>query len=207
MRQLGSWSRLTTTPSTMVKHPSWSTKPLIPLSSVILNARYFPCVVTKVRLQLFLPFFLRAGLSTHNTCSLHPLTFSLPSLWFSTATGIALTLWNVLAGGHIRTDAEEEARSVSGEKGRSFMGDWKRNESEKKICTALEKVAEQVGAKHITAGASQSSLSPITLKSLHNTLTHARSQLLLPTPCTKHPSYSPSSEAGKSNIFKLILKR
>lgn len=69
--------------------------------------------------------------------------------------GIALTLWNVLAGGHIRTDADEEARSISGEKGRSLLGDWQRNESEKKMCAALEKVAEQVGAKHITAGASQ----------------------------------------------------
>lgn len=65
--------------------------------------------------------------------------------------GIALTLWNVLAGGHIRTDADEEARSISGEKGRSLLGDWQRNESEKKMCAALEKVAEQVGAKHITA--------------------------------------------------------
>ena len=68
------------------------------------------------------------------------------------AQGIALTLWNVLAGGHIRTDAEEEARRQSGENGRAFFGSWERNEEQRKICAALEKVAEQSNAKHITAG-------------------------------------------------------
>lgn len=29
---------------------------------------------------------------------------------------------------------------------------WERNETEKQMCKALESVAEQVGAKHITAG-------------------------------------------------------
>lgn len=67
---------------------------------------------------------------------------------------MALTLWNVLAGGHIRTDAEEEARRQSGEKGRTLMGSWERNENERKVCAALEKVADQVGSKHITAGTS-----------------------------------------------------
>ncbi|KAI0345591.1 aryl-alcohol dehydrogenase [Trametopsis cervina] len=65
--------------------------------------------------------------------------------------GIALTLWNVLASGHIRTDAEEENRRKTGENGRQFLGPWERNENEKKVCKALEQVAEQVGAKHITA--------------------------------------------------------
>ena len=37
--------------------------------------------------------------------------------------------------------------------GRMLLGaDWKRNEDEKKICRALEQVAKEVGAKHITAG-------------------------------------------------------
>ena len=32
--------------------------------------------------------------------------------------------------------------------------DWERNEDEKKVCQALEKVAAEVGAKSITAGQS-----------------------------------------------------
>ena len=61
--------------------------------------------------------------------------------------------WNVLAGGRFRTDAEEEARLKSGEKGRTiFGGDWLRNENERKICAGLEKVAKEVGAQHITSG-------------------------------------------------------
>ncbi|KAG0704242.1 NADP-dependent oxidoreductase domain-containing protein [Suillus ampliporus] len=45
---------------------------------------------------------------------------------------LALAPWNVLAGGKLRTDEEEERRRQTGEK-------------------ALEKVAKEVGAKHITA--------------------------------------------------------
>ena len=33
-----------------------------------------------------------------------------------------------------------------------FVGRWERNEQEKKVAQALEKVAAEVGAKHITAG-------------------------------------------------------
>ncbi|KAJ7355931.1 aryl-alcohol dehydrogenase [Mycena albidolilacea] len=70
--------------------------------------------------------------------------------------GLALTLWNVLASGHIRTDAEEELRRSTNEKGRAVFGGpwehtWERTEDEKKICAALEVVAKQVGVKHITA--------------------------------------------------------
>lgn len=70
--------------------------------------------------------------------------------------GIALTLWNVLAGGHIRTDEEEENRRMTGEKGRAMLGpsSWERTEPEKKMCKALETIAQRVGAKHITAGTS-----------------------------------------------------
>lgn len=67
-------------------------------------------------------------------------------------TGLALTLWNVLAAGHIRTDAEEEARRQTGENGRSWSGSWERNENEKRMCKALEEVAAQVGAKNIASG-------------------------------------------------------
>ncbi|KAJ3493407.1 hypothetical protein NLJ89_g11026 [Agrocybe chaxingu] len=67
--------------------------------------------------------------------------------------GMALAPWNVLAGGKIRTDEEEEKRLASGEHGRKLFGpdSWLRTEEEKKVCKALEKVAEEVGAKSIGA--------------------------------------------------------
>ncbi|KAF7790635.1 hypothetical protein EIP86_001591 [Pleurotus ostreatoroseus] len=66
--------------------------------------------------------------------------------------GMALAPWNVLAGGKIRTDAEEKRRKESGENGRTWMGpQWERTEDERKVCQALEKVAGEVGAKSITA--------------------------------------------------------
>jgi len=66
--------------------------------------------------------------------------------------GMALAPWNVLARGKIRTDEEEERRRQTGEKGRSYMNEaWERNEQERSVCKALEKVAAEVGAKHITA--------------------------------------------------------
>ncbi|KAG6844596.1 hypothetical protein H0H87_005612 [Tephrocybe sp. NHM501043] len=66
--------------------------------------------------------------------------------------GMALAPWNVLAAGKFRTDAEEEARRSTGEHGRKMMSDnWERNEKERKVSAALEKVAEEVGTKHITA--------------------------------------------------------
>ncbi|CCL98633.1 uncharacterized protein FIBRA_00635 [Fibroporia radiculosa] len=65
--------------------------------------------------------------------------------------GIALALFNVLAGGHIRSDEEEEKRRKTGELGRQLMGPWERSAEEKKVCDALEEVRKQVGAKHLTA--------------------------------------------------------
>ncbi|KAJ7501734.1 Aldo/keto reductase [Mycena galericulata] len=68
------------------------------------------------------------------------------------AHGLALAPWDVLGGGKFRTDAEEEQRRVTGEKGRTTWGpDWERNEKEKKVSHALEKVAGEVGSKSITA--------------------------------------------------------
>ncbi|KAK0209894.1 NADP-dependent oxidoreductase domain-containing protein [Armillaria fumosa] len=66
--------------------------------------------------------------------------------------GLALAPWDVLGGGKFRTDAEEEERRQSGEKGRAPAGmgiGWERNENEKKISSALEKVAGEVGVKNI----------------------------------------------------------
>ncbi|KZT03560.1 aryl-alcohol dehydrogenase [Laetiporus sulphureus 93-53] len=65
--------------------------------------------------------------------------------------GIALTLFNILEGGHIRSDEEEERRRRTGEKGRVRNESWERSPDEKKMCDALEAIAKQVGAKNITA--------------------------------------------------------
>ncbi|KAJ7839193.1 Aldo/keto reductase [Mycena leptocephala] len=62
------------------------------------------------------------------------------------AHGLALAPWN------FRTDAEEEQRRTTGEKGRTaFSPHWERNENEKKISDALERVAGEVGTKSVTA--------------------------------------------------------
>lgn len=67
--------------------------------------------------------------------------------------GLALAPWNVIAAGKFRTDDEEERRRQTGEKGRTtFDPNWERNEKEKKVSKALEKVAGEVGVKHISAG-------------------------------------------------------
>lgn len=65
--------------------------------------------------------------------------------------GLALAPWNVLAAGKLRTDAEEQKRIESGEKGRTLFGDWLRNENEKKMSAVLEEIAKEVGTEHITA--------------------------------------------------------
>ena len=66
--------------------------------------------------------------------------------------GLALAPWNVLAGGRIRTDEEEEKRRQTGEHGRTISRpDWERTEPERKLCKALEEVQKQVGAKSIQA--------------------------------------------------------
>ncbi|EKM49009.1 uncharacterized protein PHACADRAFT_202121 [Phanerochaete carnosa HHB-10118-sp] len=40
--------------------------------------------------------------------------------------GLAIAPWNVLGGGKLRTDAEEQRCIESGEEGRKLTGDWKR---------------------------------------------------------------------------------
>ncbi|PBK59466.1 Aldo/keto reductase [Armillaria solidipes] len=60
--------------------------------------------------------------------------------------GLAISPWCVLAEGRLRTDAEEQQRGETGEKGRMMFGpDWERTEVEVKVCRALEKVAAEVG--------------------------------------------------------------
>ncbi|KZV61653.1 aryl-alcohol dehydrogenase [NADP+] [Peniophora sp. CONT] len=66
--------------------------------------------------------------------------------------GMALAPWDVLAGGKIRTDEEEERRKASGEKGRDPLGlGWERSENEKKMSAALEKIVGEVGSQSIQA--------------------------------------------------------
>jgi len=66
--------------------------------------------------------------------------------------GMAIAPWNVLAQGKIRTDAEEQMRRETGEKGRAVRNpNWERSEDERKICQALETVAGEIGATSIAA--------------------------------------------------------
>lgn len=65
------------------------------------------------------------------------------------AFGMALAPFQVLAGGKLRTDKQEEERVASGDGGR---GARPRSEEEIKVSRALEKVAEEVGAKSIGSG-------------------------------------------------------
>jgi aryl-alcohol dehydrogenase-like predicted oxidoreductase len=66
--------------------------------------------------------------------------------------GLALAPWGVLAGGKIRTNAEEARRKASGEKGRTiFDPNWERTPAEKKVCDTLEEIAKEVGTESITA--------------------------------------------------------
>ena len=68
--------------------------------------------------------------------------------------GLALAPGNVLAGGKLRSDAEEARREASGEKGRSVMSpSWKRNEVEKKVSGVLQKIAVEVGLDGDNVGA------------------------------------------------------
>ncbi|THU99633.1 Aldo/keto reductase [Dendrothele bispora CBS 962.96] len=67
------------------------------------------------------------------------------------AHGLALSPWNVLAGGKFRTESEEKAHADARNKGdgRRFPGAIERNEKEIAMSRALEKVAREVGAKSI----------------------------------------------------------
>ncbi|GJF00512.1 aldo/keto reductase [Phanerochaete sordida] len=67
------------------------------------------------------------------------------------AQGMAVAPWNVLGGGKIRTDAEEQRRLESGEQGRQIFADWKRTPEERRVCQELEKVAKELGAHNITS--------------------------------------------------------
>ena len=84
---------------------------------------------------------------------------------------MAIAPWGVLAAGKIRSDTEEQRRRETGEKGAyrmplcvlyliiyilspgrvTFNPQWERNENERKIVAALEKVASEVGAKHVSS--------------------------------------------------------
>lgn len=60
--------------------------------------------------------------------------------------GMALSPWGVLGQGKLRTDAEEQRRRDTGEKGRTMRDpNWERTEVEITASRALEKVAGEVG--------------------------------------------------------------
>jgi aryl-alcohol dehydrogenase-like predicted oxidoreductase len=60
---------------------------------------------------------------------------------------MALVPWNVLGAGRLRSDEEEKRREESGEGGRRTIvcPDWRRNEVEKKVSRALDKIARECG--------------------------------------------------------------
>ena len=64
---------------------------------------------------------------------------------------MAIAPWEVLGGGKIRTDAEEQRRIDSGEKGRQILTDWMRTPQERQICLELEKIAKEIGAQNISS--------------------------------------------------------
>ncbi|TFY80620.1 hypothetical protein EWM64_g3391 [Hericium alpestre] len=66
------------------------------------------------------------------------------------AEGLALAPWDVLAGGKLRTDAEEQRRREAGVDERGGSG-WARTEAERTMSLALEKVAKEIRAKSIQA--------------------------------------------------------
>ena len=109
--------------------------------------------------------------------------------------GIALAPWNVLASGKFRTDAEEQHREDSGEGGRTkLVPDWHRTEEERRVSSALEAVAKEIGAKSITAGKTAVMiLTPLRL--IFHTV-----QLLLPGSYKKLPISSPLLAGARSNI-------
>ncbi|KAI0278766.1 Aldo/keto reductase [Russula aff. rugulosa BPL654] len=68
------------------------------------------------------------------------------------AEGLALAPWNVLGAGKIRSDAEEQRRRETGEKGRMTSSpNWERTEEERKVCLVLQEVAKEVGVESITS--------------------------------------------------------
>ena len=69
--------------------------------------------------------------------------------------GMAIAPWGVLAGGKLRSDEEEQRRRETGENGRTFFssnGQWERSAEEKAMSAILDKIAKEVGTKHLGAG-------------------------------------------------------
>jgi aryl-alcohol dehydrogenase-like predicted oxidoreductase len=65
---------------------------------------------------------------------------------------MAVAPWEVLCGGRLRSDAEEERRRATSEKGRDTAGvGWERTEQEKNMVKALEAIANEVGAHSLGA--------------------------------------------------------
>jgi aryl-alcohol dehydrogenase-like predicted oxidoreductase len=83
-------------------------------------------------------------------------TFERDIIPMARAEGLALAPWDVLGAGKIRSDAEEQRRRETGEKGRTRLSpnsNWERTEEERKVCLVLEEVAKEVGVESITSGA------------------------------------------------------
>jgi len=113
---------------------------------------------------------------------------------------MALAPWNVLAGGKFRTDAEEARRLETGEGGRTMTDPtWLRNEKEKAVSAALEKVAEDVGARQIASGA-------LLLAKCYFCGSDV-AQWQLHMFCKRHPTFSQSSVGENQSSCMRTLKR
>lgn len=70
--------------------------------------------------------------------------------------GMALAPFNVIAGGKLRTDAEEARRRETGDHGRDPFGPkWQRDDAEQSMSCAREVIPVDVGVDSIAAGPSR----------------------------------------------------
>jgi aryl-alcohol dehydrogenase-like predicted oxidoreductase len=96
---------------------------------------------------------------------------------------MAVAPWEVLCGGRLRSDAEDERRRATGEKGRDTAGaGWERTEQEKNMVKALEAIAKDVGAH---------SLGAVAIAYLFHKVRSPRPS----PPCTNPDSYSTTASS------------
>ncbi|EED80280.1 candidate aryl-alcohol dehydrogenase [Postia placenta Mad-698-R] len=84
--------------------------------------------------------------SQHGAWSILQRDFEREIIPMAREEGMALAPCNVLAAGRIRTDEEEERR-----RRRTASNEWERTPDQRRVCQALEKVAQEVGAPSITS--------------------------------------------------------
>ncbi len=108
-----------------------------------------------------IPFFIYQGKWSIFECS-----FEREIIPMARSLGLALSPWAVVGQGRLRTDAEDQQRKETGEKGRTMLSpNWECTEVEVKVCRVLESVVAEVGVGfNIRAG--ESRLSSFTAEDL-----------------------------------------